>query len=94
MGFFIIILICIAMILLGRYGSRLCFNLAAHFQNKNEKEEYYKNELLKAVREIGKTEIEEENPGGSLQALIKANQELKKKKEIQDAMRDELGINI
>ena len=92
MELLIVIIICLILIGVGRYGSRLCKRLAIHFHHKNETEEYYKTQLLKAVQDLSSTESDKSIEESSIESLVLANKEIMEKRKIQKAMQNELGI--
>jgi hypothetical protein len=83
------ILICVLLAIAGKALSRFFFHVSNVLSEKEQEERFYKEALLNAL-----SSKESERAPDPIEGLLKANQELIEKKQVQSAIEDELGIKM
>jgi len=95
MELILMIALCLLLALGGHRLSRYFYKLAKASEEKQEQEHFYKEALLSSIQSIDRSlqpdAPEEVSP---VERLLLANKELIEKKKVQDAIEQELGVEM
>ena len=94
MEILIIFLVSIILIFLGAKGGRLIKNIADDMAQRAEDKRYFQREVLSNLESIKDATVPQTPRQDPVENLLQANRELLQKKQVHNAIKEELGIEL